>query len=434
MPLRFPARTLALALALASPVLTAQGQTIPPTVVAADAPQAPAPALRLSTERLARIGEVLQADVAAGRIPGAVVMVVQGGQTRYFEAVGKRDPQAGDAMQKDALFRIYSMTKPITSVAAMMLVEEGKLRLDDPVSAYVPEFAKLQVGVEKNGADGKPVLETTPARRPLLVHDLLRHTSGLTYGFFGPGLVKRAYNDANLFADDPDNAQFARRLAALPLAYQPGTTWDYSYSTDVLGRVVEVASGQVLGQFLETRIFQPLGMRDTRFYLQQPQQQARLAQPLPDDRQIGVGVEISDPGRQARFESGGGGLVSSATDYARFLQMLLAGGTLDGQRLLSPATLAYMTSDHLGQDIARTPLYLPGPGYGFGLGFAVRTDPGMASVPGSVGEYYWGGAGGTYMWVDPALDMYVVFMMQSPRQRTHYRSLIRNLVYAALEH
>ena len=222
-------------------------------------------------------------------------------------------------------------------------------------------------------------------------------------------------------------------LAGLPLHHQPGTTWDYGVSTDVLGRVVEVVGGMPLSQFLRNRILDPLGMKDTAFYLPEPPRAARLAEPWPDDRVIGVDLTISQPKRPRAAESGGGGLVSTATDYARFLAMLRQGGELDGRRILGPQTIAYMTADHLGTSIARTPLYLPGPGYGFGLGFAVRLAAGAASAAGSPGEYYWGGAGGTYFWVDPKADLFVVFMMQSPRQRAAYRPILRNMIYAAIE-
>jgi hypothetical protein len=198
----------------------------------------------LSTERLQMLTEVLKAGVAANKIPGAVLLFARGGKVAWFEPIGRLDPSAGTPMPRDGIFRIYSMSKPITTVAAMMLVEDGRMKLDDPISMYLPEFAKMTVGVEKPGTDGKPMLETVPARRPITVHDLMRHTSGLTYGFFGPGLVKQAYNAADLFANDPSNAEFSQRLAKLPLAYQRGTTWDYGHSTDILGRVVEVVSGQ----------------------------------------------------------------------------------------------------------------------------------------------------------------------------------------------
>ncbi len=388
----------------------------------------------LSSERLQRISDRLKADVAANRIPGAVVLVARHGRVAWFDAVGKLDPSRDVAMPRDGIFRIYSMTKPVTTVAAMMLVEDGRLKLDDPVAQYLPEFANMKVGVEKPGADGKPVLETVPARRPMTVHDLMRHTSGLTYGFFGPGLVKQAYNEANLHAGDPSNAEFSQRLAQLPLAYQPGTTWDYSYSTDILGRVVEVASGQSLYSFFKTRLLDPLGMKDTSFYVSEPARQQRIAEPLADDRAFGVGTAFNDPRVVQKAESGGGGLVSTASDYARFLQMLLNGGTLEGKRYLSSRTLAFMVSDHsnAGAGITPGPLYLPGAGYGFGLGFAVRRSDGEAPYPAAAGEFNWGGAGGTYMWVDPDNDMFVVLMLQSPKQRVHYRSLLRNMVYAAV--
>jgi len=388
----------------------------------------------LSSQRLEMITETLKADVAANKIPGAVLLVARGGKVAYFESVGKLDAAKVGPMTKDAIFRIYSMSKPITTVAAMMLVEDGKLKLEDPISMYLPEFAKMTVGVEKPDANGTPSLDIVPARRAITVHDLMRHTSGITYGFFGPGLVKKAYIDANINAGDPDNNEFSQRIAKLPLAYQPGTTWDYSYSTDILGRVVEVVSGKSLLTFEKERLLDPLGMADTSFYVTDAERQKRLAEPLANDRNFGVGSDISDPRIARKLEGGGGGMVSTAADYAQFLQMLLNGGTLDGKRYLSPSTLRLMTADHAsaGAGVVQGPLYLPGAGYGFGLGFAVRRATGEAPYPSEAGEYYWGGAGGTYMWVDPKSDMFVIFMMQSPKHRSHYRSLLRNMVYAAV--
>lgn len=387
----------------------------------------------MSAERLDRVGSWLRSEVAAQRIPGAVVMVVRGGKVVYNEAVGRRDPARPEPMQRDDLFRIYSMTKPIVSVAAMMLVEEGRLRLESPVADFIPAFKNVQVGVERADAAGKRTLDLMAPRRPMTVHDLMRHTSGLTYGFFGTGLVKKAYVDNNVGTGaDMTNAEFAEAIARMPLVYQPGSTWDYSNSTDVLGRVIEVVSGQSLSQHLRERLLTPLGMKDTAFYITDRERQDRIAEPLPTDRTIGVGAVVGDPRVPRKMESGGGGLVSTIPDYARFLLMLRNGGELDGRRYLSPATVAYMTSDHLGPQVARTELYLPGPGYSFGLGFAVRTEAGIAPFGGSVGEYYWGGAGGTYMWVDPGADLIVVFGMQSPKQRTVYRSVLRNLVYGAV--
>jgi CubicO group peptidase (beta-lactamase class C family) len=405
-----------------------------PLFAAAELPRATPEQVDLSSTRLGMITEALKMDVAANKIPGAVLLIARRGKVAYFESFGKLDASTSVPMGKDSIFRIYSMSKPITTVAAMMLVEDGKLKVDDPISLYLPEFAKMTVGVEKPDASGKPSLETVPARRPITVQDLMRHTSGITYGFFGPGLVKKAYNDANIGADDPDNAQFSQRIAKLPLAYQPGTTWDYSYSTDILGRIVEVVSGKSLLAFEKERLLDPLGMADTSFYVTDAAKQKRLAEPFANDRNFGVNADINDPRIARKLESGGGGMVSTATDYAQFLQMLLSGGTLDGKRYLGPATLRQMTADHAnaGAGVVPGPLYLPGAGYGFGLGFAVRRATGEAAVPGEAGEYYWGGAGGTYMWVDPKSDMFVIFMMQSPKQRLYYRSVIRNMVYAAL--
>lgn len=386
----------------------------------------------LSPAGLAKIGDWMRAEVAAKKIPGAVLMIWRGGKPVFVEAVGQRDPSQGAAMQVDDIFRIYSMTKPIVSVAAMMLVEEGKIELDAPVAKYLPAFAQLKVGVEKTSPLGQKSLELMDAQRTMTVRDLLRHTSGLTYGFFGPGLVKQAYKESGIESTRSiDNAQFVERIARLPLAYEPGTTWDYSNSTDVLGRVVEVAAGQPLGVFLKARLFDPLGMKDTSFTVPEPERQTRIAEAFAGDG-VTPGSALFDPRRPAAFESGGGGLMSTAPDYARFLLMLTRGGQLDGRRYLSEATLKEMTRDHLGPQVVRTPLYLPGADYGFGLGFAVRLQPSAGGRDSAVGEYYWGGAGGTYMWVDPANDLFVVYMMQSPKQRVPHRAALRELVYGAV--
>ena len=425
-------RRRALAGVLLSCFAALAGAQLPPATqpLPAAAPQD----VGLSPERLQRIGALLREDVQAKRIPGAVVMVARHGKLAYVDVVGQQDPAQGKPIARDSIFRIYSMTKPLVSVAAMMLVEEGRLMLEAPVARYIPSFAKVQVGVEQTDASGRKTLALVPAARPMTVQDLLRHTSGLTYGFFGDSLVKKAYAEAGVgISGDFTTAEFVEQLARLPLHYQPGSTWDYSYSTDVLGRVLEVATGESLHSLLKRRLLDPLGMRDTSFYVPEPARQARIAEPFADDRSFGVGASFGDPRVVQKFESGGGGLVSTADDYARFAQMLLNGGALDGRRYLSPATLAYMTADHLGAGIARTPLYLPGPGYGFGLGFAVRTAAGQAASASSVGEYNWGGAGGTYFWVDPQAGLTVVFMLQSPRQRLPYRSILRNMVSAAIE-
>ena len=386
----------------------------------------------LSASGAQQLGDWMRAEVVAGRVPGAVLMVWRGGKPVFSQAVGRRDPASPAPMQVDDLFRIYSMTKPIVSVAAMMLVEEGKLELDAPVSRYIPALAQMKLGVEQTGMLGQKTLVLEEVSRPMTVRDLLRHTSGLTYGFFGPGLVKQAYRESGLeSARGIDNAQFAERIAKLPLAYPPGSTWDYSNSIDVLGRVLEVASGQPLGVLLKTRLFEPLGMKDTAFSVPDAERQARIAEPFGGDG-ITPGSTLFDPRRPAAFESGGGGLISTAPDYARFLLMLRNGGELDGRRYLQAATLQDMTRDQLGPKIVRTALYLPGADYGFGLGFAVRTRPAAPGRDSAVGEYYWGGAAGTYMWVDPVNDLFVVYMMQSPRQRVPHRAALRERVYAAL--
>ena len=386
----------------------------------------------LSSERLNRLTATLKADIDKGVIPGAVLLVARHGKVALFEAIGVRNPETKAPMTKDAIFRIYSMSKPITSVSAMMLFEEGKFGLAEPVSKYIPQLGGLKVGVEKPDASGKPALELVPAQRDMTIQDLFRHTSGLTYGFFGPGLVKKTYVDAKPSTDFPSNAELVDRLGKLPLAYQPGTTWDYSYSTDVLGRLIEVISRQTLYQFEKERVLDPLGMKDTSFYVTDKSKQDRIVEPFANDRSIGVDADFNDPRVAQAWESGGGGMVGTAMDYARFCQMLLNGGSLDGKRILGPKTIAYMTADHLGASITPGPLYLPGPGFGFGLGFAVRKDIGVSSVAGSVGEFNWGGAGGTYFWVDPKEDMFVVFMMQSPKQRVPYRFVLKDMVYAAI--
>ena len=387
----------------------------------------------LSSERLQRITDMLKADVDKRMIPGAVVLVARHGKIAYFETVGVRDPATKVPMTKDSIFRIYSMSKPITSVSAMMLWEDGRFNLSEPVSKYIPQMGGLKVGVEKPDPNGgKPTLELVPTKRDMTIQDLFRHTSGLTYGFFGPGQVKKMYAEAKVWNDYPSNAELVDRLAKLPLAYQPGTTWDYSQSTDVLGRLVEVISRQSLYQFEKERLLDPIGMKDTSFYVTDKVKQSRIAEPFPDDRSIGVDAEFNDPRVSQAAESGGGGMVGTAMDYARFLQMLLNGGTIDGKRILGPKTVAYMTSDHLGTAIEQGPLYLPELGFGFGLGFAVRKDAGVSPFAGSVGEYNWGGAGGTYFWVDPKEDMFVVFMMQSPKHRVPYRYLLKDMVYAAV--
>ena len=391
------------------------------------------PAATVDTAPIERFMRQVEADSTAGRLPGAVLLVAHKGQLVHASAVGKLDPTQSTPMSRDAVFRIYSMTKPVVSIATMILVEEGKLRLSDPISRYFPEMKGVQVGVEKPGADGKPVLERVNAPREMTVHDLLRHTSGLTYGVFGRSAVKTEYLKADLRPGAPglnyDNAEMMRRLGSLPLAYAPGSTWEYSVSTDVLGAVVEKVSGKTLDVFLRERIFEPLRMKDTGFSVPAAQRR-RIAEAYATDPDSKQPVQLLDVRVTPQLLSGGGGLVSTADDYLRFGQMMLNGGSLDGVRIVSRKTIEYMTSDHLAG--VRGPTYLPGPGHGFGLGVAVRTAAGESPLIGSVGDYYWGGYAGTYFWVDPKEELVAVWMMQGPGQSASYRPLLRTAVYSSL--
>ena len=283
---------------------------------------------------LQRVGDYIRNEIATGKIPGAIMLIQQHGQPVYFENFGVRDVATQLPMTADTIFRLYSMSKPITSVTAMMLVEDGKLSLDDPVSKYIPAFADVKVGVEKRDQDGKPVLVREPLDLPITIEDLLRHTSGLTYGFYGDSAVRKLYASSDLFEGDFDNAEFAERLARLPLAEQPGTLWNYGHSTDVLGRVIEVVSGQSLFQFEKQRLLDPLGMTDTAFYVADAAKRPRIAEPMPDDRFVTPVAGIRDPMVPRRWESGGAGMVGTIGDYARFAQMLLNGGTFEGRRYL----------------------------------------------------------------------------------------------------
>ena len=386
-----------------------------------------------SRERLERVGDYIRNEIATGKIPGAVLLIQQHGHPVYLENFGLRDVESQHPMTADTIFRLYSMSKPVTSVAAMMLVDDGKLSLGDPVSKYIPAFADVKVGVEKPDENGKPALVLEPVNRPITIENLLRHTSGLTYGFYGDSAVRKLYASSDLFEGDFDNALFAERIAKLPLAEQPGTLWDYGHSTDVLGRVIEVASGQSLFQFEKQRLLDPLGMTETAFYVADAAKRPLIAEPLPADRFAGPIAGIVEPTLPRRWESGGAGMVGTIGDYARFAQMLLNGGTLDGRRYLKPETVALMVSEHIGPEakIARDYFYFPGVGSSFGLGFAVRT----AQLPNALlpaGEYRWDGAGGTFFFVDPKDDMFAILMMQSPSQRERIETELKILIYQAL--
>ncbi len=374
-------------------------------------------------QRLARLRQAFQGEVDRQRLPGAVLVVARHGQAAMFDALGVQDPANGTPMAPDSLFRIYSMTKPVVSVAALMLMECGQLQLGDSVAKHLPEYARMYVAMEDKG------LQLRPAQRQATVQDLLRHTAGFTYEFLGNSRVQQQYMQRRIGARSRSNAEFSQELARLPLQFEPGTVWEYSRGTDVLGRLVEVVSGQTLGAFLSEHIFAPLGMTETAFAVP-PALYHRIAEPFAHDPDGGVAMPVIDVRRVAAMEAGGGGLVSTAADYARFLQCLLNRGTLDGTRLLSRHTVALMLADHLGCMPVNGSLLAPG--FGFGLGFAVRTAAGLSAGPGSVGMAHWSGIAGTTFILDPAEDLWAMLMVQAPNQRDEYRQLFRNLVYAAL--
>jgi CubicO group peptidase (beta-lactamase class C family) len=404
--------------------------------LSASLPEAEPEEAGLLPAALARLTAVMQREVDAKRLPGVSMLIARGGKRVYRRDVGALRP-GGPTLPSDAIFRIFSMTKPIVSVALMMLVEEGRLFVADPIAKFVPQLADPKVGVARNGA-----LELVPAERAITIQDLLRHTSGLTYAFTGDAPVQRLYKSAQLFAPDPANAkqflirdlstaEFVVELAKLPLIDQPGVAWNYSHSTDVIGRVIEIVSGQTLGAFVNERILRPLGMHDTGFFVPADKRE-RLAEPFDRDPETGKPVELIEATSAPRFESGGGGLLSTMDDYLRFAQMLADGGVFAGRRLLGRKTLDYMTADHLGPNVRIANPTLLQPGHRFGLGFAVRSDLGIAPTVGTPGEFFWGGLAGTVFWVAPKEDLIAMMMIQAPGQRDYYRYLFRNLVYAAL--
>jgi len=393
----------------------------------ADAPSPPA-------HRFAPINAFFDHEVATGKLPGAVILIQQRGKPPYLQCFGVRDVTRHSPMTADTIFALHSMTKPITSVAAMMLIDAGKIALDDPVSKFIPAFADVEVGVESVADNGKPALERVAPSRPVTIADLLRHTSGITYSYIGGPLIRQAYRDADIFAGAFDNAAFAERIARLPLARQPGTLWRYGHSTDVLGRVIEIVSGQTLYRFEKQHIFDPLGMTGTKYVLDSDDERARMAEPLPGDTVL----VVSERKRRAHpeWQSGGGGLVTTITDYARFARMILNGGELDGRRYLSPAAFKAMTTDQIGPEsgVARDYFYFPGDGFGFGYGLAVRVEPGAAKPPppGSIGELKWDGGSGTYFGVDPKRDLIFILMQQTESERGRVVPAFKQLVYDAL--
>jgi CubicO group peptidase (beta-lactamase class C family) len=388
--------------------------------------------------RLKLIGERINEGVKNNELPGAVVLIIRNGKLVMLDAYGFRDKEAKAPMATDTIFRIASMTKPITSVAAMMLAEEGRLTLADPVSRYIPAFADTKVAVRRQNADGTVENALEPQIRPMTVQDLMRHTSGLTYAAVGANPVKQSYIDMKVADRNQTLAEMADKLAKLALLYQPGTTWEYSMSTDLLGRVIEVASGMPLDKFIEERITKPLKMGDTAFEVG-ADKKARGARPMKEGPKNEMPA-IPDVTEKFTWRSGGGGMVSTAADYARFLQMFANGGQLDGARLISRKTIDLMTADALppdvkmGEDMWRFEAMEPSArmGQGFGLGFAVRNEQGRSPLPGSPNDYFWGGAYGTYFWHDPRERLFVVYMMQSPEARLRYRYLMRDMVYQAL--
>jgi CubicO group peptidase (beta-lactamase class C family) len=405
------------------------------SALAADLPRARPESVGLSPERLDNIRKVLNAKVDAGEIPGYVALVARHGKIAWFDAYGAQNPNTKKPMARDSIFRIYSMTKPITSVAAMILIEEGKMKLSDPVSMYLPELANLKVAVNADSAKSPAELQTQPAKNPIRVLDLLMHTSGFTYAFFRPfpggGAVEQTYLDGGMNDLDITNAELVTRISKLPLKFEPGTTWWYSNSTDVLGRLVEVVSGMTLGEFFDKRIAKPLGMVDTAFTVA-PGKVSRFVEPFDDDKK-GLILQYTDPTKPVKFEAGGQGLTSTVMDYARFAHMLLNGGSLDGTRVLGRKTVEVMTMNHVGAGIDRGPFFLPGQSHGYGLLGAVRTEGPRAPaalnpMEGSVGEYYWAGYAGTYFWVDPREELVGVYMMQSVKHLLGYATTFKTLV------
>lgn len=399
-------------------------------------PRARPESVGLSSERLARIGQVINAHIEKNHLPGMVVAVARKGKLVYFEAFGWRDKAAGVRMTTDTIFSLASMTKPMAAVGTMSLYEEGRLLLGDPVGKYIPELAKMDVGVVKPGADGKPVIERVPAKRQMVVQDLLRHTSGLTYGARGETVLHKLHPASSSSAAlNMTGDEFIAKIASLPLVHQPGTVWEYSVAIDVLGIMLERITGQTLGGVLEERIWKPLGMKDTGFVIP-PAKIARYAKALPNNPDTGKPQRMTiNSTKPAKFECGGACAYSTVGDYLRFTQMLLNKGQLDDARVLGKTTVEYMTADHLGTAIEnRVAATDPSrAGYGFGLTMAVRTATGESAVTGTAGDYNWGGAFGTMFWVDPKEELTVVYMAHTPgAPRLYYRALMKSLVMQAL--
>jgi CubicO group peptidase (beta-lactamase class C family) len=421
---------------LAAPAALAQREKGTTAAATTPLPKGAPEQTGLAAIRLSRIETVLKKEIDDGRLPGAVVMVARKGRLAYQGAWGFQDPAKKTPMQLNSIFRIYSMTTPLVSVAAMLLVEDGALQLTDAVSKHLPAMKDLRV----SSGGGEIATEQV-----MTVQDLLRHTAGLAYGeitkniavkdaLVQAGLAKpgvRDYDSRDMTGDE----QIAR-LAKIPLIHHPGAVWEHSLASDVLGRVVEAASGKRLGEFLAQRLFRPLGMVDTAFQVPADKLD-RLAEPFETDPASGKKFPLIDVSIEPGNDSGGAGAVSTAADYLRFAQMLLQGGLFDGTRVLSRSTVTLMASDHLGPYMKASPtpgeMLLGTHGYTFGLGVAVRASDGIAGVPGSAGEFMWAGYAGTYFWVDPREQIAAVYMSQAPSPtRASYRRLIKQLVYQAI--
>jgi CubicO group peptidase (beta-lactamase class C family) len=394
------------------------------------------PGAKFNPEKLAKITEFFKNEVATGKISGADILIRQRGKEVYHETFGVQDVESKAPITDKTIFRLSSLTKAITSVVAMQLIDEGKMKLDDPVAKYIPSFAKVKVGVEKKAEDGSKSLELVDPVRPMTILDLLRHTSGITYGFYGDSLVRKAYKDANLYAGDFDLAEFAERIAKLPLHNQPGALWQYGHSTDILGRIMEIVSGKSLLAIEKEKLLDPMGMTDTNFFVTEPERLKRLAQPVPNDSDFRVGRQYRTEVRQ-KWESATGGMVSTMDDFSKFAQMLLNGGTFEGKTYLSKKTFELMATDAIGKGsgVERDYFYFPGDGFGMGLGLAVRTDPGNAKPPppGSLGELKWDGASGCYMVLDPKQEMMFVLLEQTPSERQRIQRTLKLMVYEALK-
>lgn len=385
----------------------------------------------LSPDRLARIWTVLNGDIAAGKMPGAVLAIARRGKLAFFETFGMLDTVNAIAMPDGALFNIASMTKAVTAVAALQLHEQGKLLMDDPVAKYVPKFSDMRVAVldEKQ----QNIIDTVPAKRPIVIHDLLRHTSGLIYGGRGNTPVHKQYPEGSGVAGASLTAtEFLDKLSGLPLYHQPGAAWDYGFGLDVLGLIIEQITGGSLGEYFAKHIFAPLGMNDTG-YLVPPEKGDRYALGLPG---AAGGPTLHDCRKPMKFECGGACLASTAMDYLKFALMLLHRGKWGGEQILARKTVEYMLSNHIAEDVDNR-IANADPtraGYGFGLGVAVRTHESVTPMMGSIGEFNWPGAGGTNWWADPREDLAVVYMAVTPGPiRWHYRELINALVYQALD-